>query len=88
LEGQKLISRREDEEDRRQVLIAITEKGTKMLRRDIGERRARLAHVIEKELTPAEQSMLAVATQLMDRLAQALGSAKSPKSIANAPEQD
>ena len=72
LEAQRLISRREDDEDRRQVRIAITERGTKLLQRDVKERRARLAHVIEKELTPAEQGVLAVATQLMDRLAKAL----------------
>lgn len=72
LEAQKLISRREDSEDRRQVRIAITERGTKLLQRDIKERRARLAHVIARELSPAEQTMLAVATQLMDRLAKAL----------------
>ena len=86
LEGQKLITRREDTEDRRQERIAITERGTKLLSRDVRERRALLARVIARELTPAEQSMLAVATELMDRLAQAL--ATSAKAAAAPQSED
>lgn len=82
LERRGLIARRSDAEDRRQIQIAITEKGRKLLVADVRERQARLAHVIAASLSPAEQTMLKVATQLIDRLAGVLEETTSHKTAS------
>jgi DNA-binding MarR family transcriptional regulator len=69
LERRRLITRQPNGEDRRQNLLEITEAGIQLLLEDIRDQRARLAQVIEKELTPAEQEMIRVAASLMDRVA-------------------
>jgi len=70
LEQRKLIVRRSKDEDRRQSLLEITEAGARVLNEDIRDQRVRLAQVIEKELTPAEQELLRIAAGLMDHIAE------------------
>lgn len=67
-----LVERRPDEVDRRQIQIAITGRGTAALRADVRERGVRLAQAMAKTLTPAEQGILALASGLIDRLADGL----------------
>jgi DNA-binding MarR family transcriptional regulator len=65
-----LVTRRPDPEDRRQVLIEMTDPGKKLLR----EHRRRgvdwLSRAIDDELSPAEQRVLAEAIALLRRLAE------------------
>jgi DNA-binding MarR family transcriptional regulator len=68
LEQRKLILRRSKDEDRRQSLLQITEAGARLLDEDIRDQRVRLAQVIEKDLTPAEQELLRIAAGLLDHI--------------------
>lgn len=68
LEQHKLILRRRKDEDRRQSLLQITEAGARLLNEDIRDQRVRLAQVIEKELTPAEQELLRISARLLDHI--------------------
>ena len=72
LARQELIERRGDPADRRQNLLAITAKGRARLQEEVEAQRAQLAATMERALTPAEQAMLDVAAELMERLAAAL----------------
>ena len=72
LEWRKLITRRANEVDRRQSLLAIRDAGVQLLRREIGDQRAKLAQIMAKALTPSEQGMLRLAAGLMDHLAEAV----------------
>jgi DNA-binding MarR family transcriptional regulator len=69
LERHKLITRRQDDADRRQSLIQITEAGTRLLMEEIGVQRVTLAETMAKELTVTEQELLRLASGLMDQLA-------------------
>lgn len=69
LERDELIVRRQDETDRRQVLIDVTEKGIGVLGEDMRRREAWLAGVMAERLTPTERELLRLAAGLMDRLA-------------------
>jgi DNA-binding MarR family transcriptional regulator len=71
LERRKLIRRTADTVDRRRVILRITAAGEKVLRTDAAERRAWLATAIDQQLSPTERELLHLATQLMDRLADA-----------------
>jgi DNA-binding MarR family transcriptional regulator len=70
LEQRKLIVRRSKDEDRRQSLLEITEAGARVLNEDLRDQRVRLAQVIGKELTPAEQELLRIAAGLMGHIAE------------------
>jgi len=70
LEADGLISRTPDPADRRQVLIAATERGHAELAEDRRRREGWLAHAIETELTAEEQDVLIRAVPLLRRLAQ------------------
>jgi DNA-binding MarR family transcriptional regulator len=70
LEHRKLIVRRSKNEDRRLSPLEITEAGVRLLNEDIRDQRVRLAQIIAKELTPAEQELLRVAAGLMDQIAE------------------
>jgi DNA-binding MarR family transcriptional regulator len=63
-----LIARRPDPDDGRQSLISLTDAGRKALARDMDQRDRWLAARLA-ELTPAERSILALAAELMERIA-------------------
>jgi DNA-binding MarR family transcriptional regulator len=69
LESAGLVARRPHPVDRRQILIELTESGSRELAHDRGRREGWLARAIETELTPEEQEILAKAVPLIGRLA-------------------
>ncbi len=69
LESDELIVRRPDADDRRQVLIDVTQKGIAVLTEDSRRREAWLAGVMATRLTPTERELVRLAAGLMDRLA-------------------
>jgi len=71
LERQNLAVRQPDDRDRRRSLLAITEAGRQALARDMRGRDAWLARAMARRLTRAEQELLRIAGELMDRLADA-----------------
>ena len=71
LEDHALITRHPDPADGRRSLIAITESGRQMLRRDLHKSDAWLARAMAGHLTPTERGLLALAGQLLERLAEA-----------------
>jgi len=68
LEAAGMVSRHPDPDDRRQILIELTERGASELTEDRERREGWLARAIENELTPAEQKTLAAAVPLIARL--------------------
>jgi DNA-binding MarR family transcriptional regulator len=68
LERRKLITRRQDDADRRQSLLEITDAGTRLLMEEINAQRVKLAETMTKELTVTEQELLRLAAGLMDHL--------------------
>jgi len=70
LEVDGLISRHPDQNDRRQILIELTERGHNRLREDRRRREGWLAEAIATTLTADEQRMLIDALPLLRRLAQ------------------
>jgi DNA-binding MarR family transcriptional regulator len=71
LERQDLAVRQPDDRDGRRSLLAITEAGRQALARDMRSRDAWLARAMARRLTRAEQELLRIAGELMDRLADA-----------------
>jgi len=69
LEDDGLIMRRQDDADRRQVLIDITSTGIGVLTEDTIRREAWLAEAMAESLTPTERELLWLAAGLMERLA-------------------
>jgi DNA-binding MarR family transcriptional regulator len=63
-----LIKRREDESDRRQLLIEITAKGHDLLVEDARRQNRWLADTMQQKLTPAERDLLLLAARLLDQL--------------------
>ncbi len=72
LEASGLIGRQADPGDGRRALLAITEPGRDVLRRDAGQRDAWLAQAMAAQLTPTERELLRLAGELMERLAGSL----------------
>jgi DNA-binding MarR family transcriptional regulator len=70
LEASGLIDRTPDPDDRRQVHIALTERGHARLAEERALREGWLANAIETELTPEEQKVLIRAVELLRRLAE------------------
>jgi DNA-binding MarR family transcriptional regulator len=70
LEQAELISRAPSSTDRRQVVLAITEKGRSELASDMAQRDAWLASALDG-LTETERQVLLLAARLMDHLADA-----------------
>jgi DNA-binding MarR family transcriptional regulator len=68
LETGGLIVREPDESDRRQLRLDITSKGRALLMEDARRQDAWLAGVLMAELTEAEQGVLRIAAQLLDRI--------------------
>lgn len=69
LQSRGAIVRRQDEHDRRRVDVEITRAGTALLLSEARAQRERLARVMRQRLTDAERGILAVAADLMLRLA-------------------
>jgi DNA-binding MarR family transcriptional regulator len=70
LEAAGLIDRTPDAHDRRQVHIALTDRGYARLGEERALREGWLANAIETELTPEEQTVLIRAVELLRRLAE------------------
>ena len=68
LEERGLIARRQDEDDRRQMLITITEGGRALLYHDARQQTAWLAEAMDRRLTVTEQGLLRLAAGLLDKL--------------------
>ena len=68
LEADELISRRPDPEDRRQVLIELTTRGSERVAEGRGRREDWLAAAIAAELSSEEQRTLLAAVPLLRRL--------------------
>jgi len=69
LEERGLVLRSGDPSDGRQSLLEITPAGLEVLREDSVRREAWLAGAMANALTPAEQGIVAIAAELLDRLA-------------------
>jgi len=69
LDEQGLIRRTTAEEDRRQILIEITEAGRELLVLDAYRQNQWLIETMAARLTKAEREILAVAADLLDKLA-------------------
>jgi DNA-binding MarR family transcriptional regulator len=85
LEQRALVTRRQDQSDRRQVIIEITSKGSELLIEDARTQAAWLARGMSAVLSPVEQELLRLAAQLMQRLADA-GPPATEKEQIGAPE--
>jgi DNA-binding MarR family transcriptional regulator len=68
LERRKLITRRQNDADRRQSLLEISDAGAQLLTEEIHGQRLKLAQAMARELTVTEQELLRLAASLMDRL--------------------
>lgn len=71
LEDDELIQRNQDESDRRQLLISITETGKNLLIVDAQSQTQWLNSVMSLHLSQAERDILVVAAGLMDRICDA-----------------
>jgi DNA-binding MarR family transcriptional regulator len=69
LDEQSLIRRTPDEADRRQILIDITQAGKELLIVDAYRQNQWLMEVMADRLTRAEREILAIAADLLDKLA-------------------
>ena len=69
LEGRGLVRRRADPDDRRRLPIEATHRGRRVVSELTGLRHKWLASAIERDLTAAEQELLAIASGLMERIA-------------------
>lgn len=65
-----LISRADNPEDRRQVLLTITEAGRELILEDRRRRDSFLAEAMATTLTPTERELLRLAAGLLDRLSE------------------
>jgi DNA-binding MarR family transcriptional regulator len=70
LVGAGLISRADNPNDRRQVLLKITTSGATLVRDDRRRRDTFLAKAMQTTLTPTEQDLLHLAARLMDQLSE------------------
>src|ERR1700726_1253746 len=69
LEGRGLVGGRPDPGARRKLMIEVTVAGRQIVSELMGIRHEWLAAAIERDLTPAEREMLAIAARLMQRIA-------------------
>src|SRR5690349_21191181 len=69
LEEREFVERRPDPSDRRKLLIGATPNGRRVVNELMGLRHRWLASAIERDLSPAEQEMLAIAATLIERIA-------------------
>jgi DNA-binding MarR family transcriptional regulator len=71
-ETEGFIKRHQDQSDKRRCLIEITPAGSRLLAEEARRREARLAAAITLVLTPTEQELVRITSNLMDRLADAI----------------
>lgn len=71
LEESGHLMRKQDEVDRRQSLLELTEQGREAVRQDATKRALWLASAMSSCLSGTEQELLGLAAHLMDRLADA-----------------
>jgi len=71
IEAEGLASRRRDERDGRQSLMALTEAGRVLLAADAAAKSAWLAEAMQEKLSATECEILRLAAQLVDRLTEA-----------------
>jgi DNA-binding MarR family transcriptional regulator len=71
LEGDGLVERRPDPDDRRRALVELTAHGRDALAQDRARRDGWLASAIAEDLNPEEQEQLRAAIELLRRLADA-----------------
>jgi len=71
LEADGLIARSADPSDGRRALVQLTDQGRRTLAADRRQREGWLARAIAEDLSPAEQQLLARATELLRRLSDA-----------------
>jgi len=69
LDTRGLIRRKQNEVDRRQFLIEITENGHDLLVQDARRQNAWLAQAMTERLTDAERKLLSIVAELLDHLA-------------------
>ncbi|HEX4376066.1 MAG TPA: MarR family transcriptional regulator [Steroidobacteraceae bacterium] len=69
LDAEGLIERRPDTADRRQIRIAISQRGTDLLVVDAHRHNVWLTDAMQTRLTDAERALLRIAVDLLDRLA-------------------
>jgi DNA-binding MarR family transcriptional regulator len=69
LEADGLVERASGPADRRQSLVAITERGVSALSHDMRQRDAWIAAAMTQALSPTEIELLRLAAQLLERLA-------------------
>ena len=69
LEQSRLIFRKRSNDDRREITIAITARGRRVLLEDIAARRDWLETVLNKALDPAERGVIFAASAVMVKLA-------------------
>jgi DNA-binding MarR family transcriptional regulator len=70
MEAEGLVARRADPSDGRRTLVELTQQGHSILEADRCQREGWLAQAIERDLTPAEQRVLADALELIERLSE------------------
>ncbi len=70
LEERGLIARQPDPNDRRTLLINLTDEGLRAYAYDISARHAWLSHIMAERLTGDEQALLLMASEVMAKLAQ------------------
>jgi DNA-binding MarR family transcriptional regulator len=70
LEERQLITRQPHPEDGRRALLLLTADGREVIRQNMRQRDSWLALAMETHLTPAEQQLLKLAGELMERLAE------------------
>ena len=71
-ETEGFIKRHQDQADKRRCLIEITPAGSRVLAEEARKRESRLAAAMILVLTPTEQELVRIASNLMDRLANAI----------------
>jgi DNA-binding MarR family transcriptional regulator len=87
LEHRGEIARRADPADRRRSVLSITIRGAEVLMADVAQRDSWLTMAMAEQLSPAEATLLAMAGELMERLAEAnaeaLHRSASPPALAS-----
>ena len=83
LEDKAEISRRTDLADRRRAVLSITDAGYETLVNDMRQRDSWLSLAMAEQLTVTERRLLALAGELMERLAEADVAAHRPRTPAD-----